>query len=124
MKRELRIKRSLEFENIIKSGKKKSNDYFVIYYKERKLLFSRFGVSLSKKFGNAVTRNRYKRILREIIRNNQKKFENNYDYIIIMKKNCENFKYKVIEEKLLTLLWQEDIWKKSLLFYCLFYVFW
>jgi len=104
MKRELRIKRSLEFENIIKSGKKKSNDYFVIYYKERKLLFSRFGVSLSKKFGNAVTRNRYKRILREIIRNNQKKFENNYDYIIIMKKNCENFKYKVIEEKLLTLL--------------------
>lgn len=104
MNTKYRIKDNLEFENIINKGSKKSNSYFVIYYKERKLLFSRFGVSLSKKFGNAVKRNKYKRILREIIRNNQKKFENNYDYIIIMKKKCEFLNYKDIESKLLSLL--------------------
>ena len=104
MNKEMRIKDSREFENIIKNGKKKANSFFVIYYKERNKEFSRFGVSLSKKFGNAVKRNKYKRILREIIRINQKKFKNTYDYIIIMKKSCDNLEYKVIEENLLTLL--------------------
>lgn len=104
MNSEIRIKSKIEFEDIIKNGKKKSNSYFVIYNKERKNDFSRFGISLSKKFGNAVKRNRYKRILREIIRINQKKFKNNYDYIIIMKKTCDGLEYKIIEEKLLSLL--------------------
>lgn len=104
MNNEIRIKNSQEFENIIKSGNKKRNFYFVIYYKERKNDFSRFGVTLSKNFGNAVKRNYYKRVLREIIRNNQKKFKKSYDYIIIMKKNCDNLNYQIIEEKLIDLL--------------------
>ncbi len=104
MNNKIRIKSSIEFEDIIKNGFKKSNLSFVIYYKERKKLFPRFGITLSKKFGNAVKRNRYKRILREIIRNNQKKFKNEFDYIIIMKKNCENLIYKDIENNLLSLL--------------------
>ena len=104
MNSEIRIKSKIEFEDIIKNGKKKSNSYFVIYNKERKNEFSRFGISLSKKFGNAVKRNRYKRILREIIRINQKKFKKTQDYIIIMKKTCDGLEYKIIEEKLLSLL--------------------
>ena len=101
---EIRIKSKLEFEDIIKNGEKIGNSYFAIYYKERKNSFPRFGISLSKHFGNAVKRNRNKRILREIIRNNQKKFKNGYDYIIIMKKTCDGLDYKVIENKLLALL--------------------
>ena len=104
MNSDLRIKSKIEFEDIIKNGKKIGNSFFVIYYKDRKKLFSRFGVSLSKKFGNAVVRNKYKRILREIIRINQKKFKNSYDYIIIMKKSCFDLNYKMIEEKLLSLI--------------------
>ncbi len=104
MNSEIRIKNKEEFENIIKNGKKIGNSYFVIYYKERKNDFNRFGISLSKNFGNAVKRNRYKRILREIIRNNQKKFKIQADYIIILKKTCDGLDYKVIEEKLLALL--------------------
>ena len=104
MKSEMRIKDSRDFENIIKTGMKLSNKYFVIYYKEKFSKYSRFGVSLSKKFGNAVKRNKYKRILREIIRINQNKFKNDYDYIIIMKKDCDNLKYKIIEDNLLSLI--------------------
>ncbi len=104
MNNKFRIKSSIEFENIIKNGFKKSNSFFTIYYKERKLLFSRFGISLSKNYGNAVKRNKYKRILREIIRNNQKKFENKFDYIIIMKKNCDGLNYNEIETNLMSLL--------------------
>lgn len=113
MNEKLRIKSKIEFENIITTGKKKSNQFFTIYNKERKLEFPRFGVTLGKKFGNAVHRNKYKRILREIIRNNQKKFENSFDYIIIMKKTCEGLNYKVIENNLLTLINQEEKWKRK-----------
>lgn len=108
MNSEIRIKSKIEFEDLIKNGEKIGNSYFVIYYKERKKRFSRFGISLSKHFGNAVKRNKYKRILREIIRNNQKKFKKTQDYIIIMKKTCDSLDYKVIENKLLALLLQED----------------
>ena len=104
MNSEIRIKSKIEFEDIIKNGKKESNSYFVIYNKDRKYDYSRFGITLGKKFGNAVKRNKYKRILREIIRINQKKFKNNYDYIIIMKKTCDGLEYKIIEQKLLSLL--------------------
>lgn len=104
MNTKYRIKSNIEFDNIIKNGRKKSNSFFVIYYKDRNLLFSRFGISLSKKFGNAVKRNKYKRVLREIIRNNQKKFKNDFDYIIIMKKTCDVLDYKEIEKELLSLL--------------------
>ncbi len=104
MNTEIRVKNKLEFESIIKNNKRICNSYFVIYYKERKNDFSRFGISLSKHFGNAVKRNKYKRKLREIIRINQKKFKNDYDYIIIMKKTCDGLEYKLIEEKLLSLL--------------------
>ena len=108
MNKEIRIKNKIEFNDIITNGKKNSNLYFAIYNKERKMEFPRFGVALSKNFGNAVHRNRYKRILREIIRNNQKKFENKYDYIIIMKKTCMGLEYKIIENNLLTLIKQEE----------------
>ena len=108
MNAKYRIKNNEEFDNIIKNGNKKSNNFFVIYNKDRVLDFSRFGISLSKKFGNAVKRNKYKRILREIIRNNQKKFKNDFDYIIIMKKTCDELDYKEIEEKLLSLLQLEE----------------
>ena len=104
MKSEIRIKDKREFENIIKCGKIIKNAHFVIYYKERKVSFSRFGITLSKKFGNAVKRNKYRRILREIIRNNEKKFENTYDYIIIMKKSGDSLDYLAIEHALLNLI--------------------
>jgi len=109
MNKELRIKNKLEFEELIKTGKKISNKFFVIYYKERKNNNSRFGISLSKKFGIAVIRNKYKRILREIIRNNQKKFKSSYDYIIIMKKTSEGLSYNLIEQNLLSLVNQEEL---------------
>ena len=107
MNKEIRIKKSTEFEDIIKTGKILRNSFFNIYYKDKVLDSSRFGITLSKNFGNSVVRNRYKRVLREIVRNNQKKFKKEFDYIIIMKKSNLDFEYKVIEKNLLALLQEE-----------------
>lgn len=107
MNTEMRIKNGQEFESIIKSGLKIKNSYFIIYYKEKKLDNSRFGITFSKKFGNAVKRNRFKRITREIIRNNQKRFKNVHDYIIIIRKASDILNFTDYEKILIDLLLKE-----------------
>lgn len=104
MNTELRIKSSDEFNDIIKTGTKLYSPFFIIYYKEKKKENSRFGITQAKKFGKAYKRNRYRRILREIIRNNIKVFKNDYDYIIIIMKKCDTLEFKQIEDNLLKLI--------------------
>lgn len=95
-----RIKDKKEFQEILNKGKKLYTPYFIIYYKEKQKENSRFGFTQAKKFGKAYKRNRYRRIYKEIIRNNKKIFKNKYDYIIIIMKKSENLTYFEIEDKI------------------------
>lgn len=83
MKKELRIKKSYEFEQVIHTGTKQTNRSFVVYSVPKSLDYARVGIALSKKIGNAVLRNKYKRQLRmmchELI-----DFENYPDDIVIV----------------------------------------
>lgn len=104
MNTKMRIKSADEFNDIIKTGTKIYSPFFIIYYKEKKLDNPRFGITQVKKFGKAYKRNRYRRILREIIRTNIKVFKNEYDYIIIIMKKCDTLDFKQIEDNLLKVI--------------------
>ncbi|WP_278926656.1 ribonuclease P protein component [Staphylococcus auricularis] len=65
MEKAYRIKKNSDFQNIYKNGKSVANRQFVIYSKENNASHFRLGISVSKKLGNAVTRNRIKRGIRE-----------------------------------------------------------
>lgn len=108
MNNNLRIKDKTEFNDLIKNGKILKNQFFVIYYKEKKKDNSRFGITFSKKFGKAYERNYYKRIMREIIRKNRKSFSNLSDYIIIMRSECKNEKYVFLQTQLTDLIKKEQ----------------
>jgi len=61
-----RIKKNSDFQFIYKKGKSVANKQFVVYTKANKdLEHFRLGISVSKKLGNAVVRNRIKRAIRE-----------------------------------------------------------
>ena len=60
-----------------------SNSLAVVYVSPNNCGFPRFGVSVSKKCGNAVRRNRLKRLAREVFRTEQFNIPSNYDYLLI-----------------------------------------
>ena len=86
MKKEEVVKNTREFDYIIKNGNCKKNNDFVIYYIDNNKEIDRFGISVSKKIGNAVVRNYYKRIIRNICDKSKNLYSKRKDYIIIMRK--------------------------------------
>jgi ribonuclease P protein component len=68
MKSEKRLTKPEHFALVYDEGVTQKNRYLVLKARPNQLEFSRYGISVSKRIGNAVIRNRVKRILREILR--------------------------------------------------------
>ncbi len=98
------VKENKDFNRIINEGKSYKNKYFILNTMDNNLEHYRFGISMSKKTGNAVIRNLYKRKLRNIIDTNKKLYSKNKDYIIIIRKNCLDVEYKELEKSFLYLI--------------------
>ena len=85
MKKRYRIKKNEEFAKIIQYKHRKSSAAFVVYFTDAKEDISRVGISVSKKLGDAVKRNKIKRQVREMVKDIVD-FENCHkDLVIIVK---------------------------------------
>jgi ribonuclease P protein component len=104
MKRIETIKDQKTFNDIIKNGHFKKNNLLVIYNKEREDSNIKYGIAISNKVGNAVIRNRIKRRIRFIIDNNRNLFKNGNNYIIMIRKSCQEANYQKLEEALVSLI--------------------
>lgn len=85
MKKRDRIKSGLEFEKIITGKKRRNTGSFTLYIQERRNERSRYGISVPKKLGNAVLRNKVKRQVRSMLQTIGY-FEGDFDGIIIVRK--------------------------------------
>lgn len=110
MKKNNRVKKQHDFQNVITKGKKYSNQYFVLYVITNNINEVRFGISVGKKLGNAVFRNKMKRQLREIITSNLINIKKNNDYIIILRGKGTKIGYNDKEENLRKLLIQNNFY--------------
>ena len=97
------IKWSEEYTEIINTSKSKKSKYFSIYYRKNNQS-NRYGITVPKKTGTAVIRNKIKRRIKNIIDNNKKIVHNGYDYVIIIKKGILELTYEEIEKELLKLI--------------------
>lgn len=84
MKKEYRVRKNEDFSRIIKKKQSLANQSFIIYYLKNDLDHTRIGISVSKKLGNAVTRNKIKRQVRMMLQQTFN-FDDNYDYIVIVR---------------------------------------
>lgn len=104
MKKKEIIKKSIDFDNIIKNGKKTENSYFALFYLPNNLDETKFGFAISKKNASAVERNKAKRQTKEIVDDNKFLFSNGQNYIIMIKKRFFLLKYLEKEKELLELI--------------------
>jgi ribonuclease P protein component len=95
MKSEKRLTKPEQYTSVYDAGITQVDRFLVLKAKPNHLEFSRFGISVSKKVGNAVIRNRVKRILREILRLVAKK--PGWDIVIIARLPSAEGKYQVLK---------------------------
>jgi ribonuclease P protein component len=80
-----RLRKRPEFIHLSRSGKKQHSANFVVITKETDRSEARLGVTVSSKVGNAVIRNRVKRLLREWFRQCSQQIVPAKDVLIIAK---------------------------------------
>lgn len=68
MREEERLKGKANFRRVLAERKSWANKFFVLKASSNELPINRYGLVVSKRIGNAVVRNRVKRLLREVIR--------------------------------------------------------
>ncbi|MBL7107087.1 MAG: ribonuclease P protein component [Phycisphaerae bacterium] len=83
--KKMRICKNDQFLHCMKNGVRASDGLMILYSVRNGLGCSRFGVSVGKKAGIAVVRNRLKRVFRHAFALNQHDIRQNMDYVAIVK---------------------------------------
>jgi ribonuclease P protein component len=79
-----RLSRSAEFERVYRQGRSTANRHFVLYtFPNPSAASPRLGLSVSRKVGGAVERNRVKRLLREAFAQVQDELREDQDVVVV-----------------------------------------
>jgi len=87
-KKKDKILKRREFLQLKRCGKKIQDRNFIVIYSDGRYEKSRIGITVSKKLGNAVKRNKIKRLIRENFRMNRDKIAEFMDINVIAKKKA------------------------------------
>jgi ribonuclease P protein component len=71
------------FRRVYARAKSSVTPYFVLYTMKNRAGTNRLGITATKKIGNAVQRNRAKRVIKEANRLSEEKFPGNLDIVIV-----------------------------------------
>lgn len=105
MKKKFRIKKNKDFQIVFKQGKSFANRQFIIYVlKKNEQSAFRIGLSVSKKIGNSVMRNRIKRRIRQSFFELKDFIKVENDYVIIARKPAAEMEFHEIKSSLIHLL--------------------
>ena len=89
MQKQFRLKKASAFAYVYKKGERASSrDLLLLNARSREGL--KIGLSVTKKVGNAVTRNRVKRLLREAVDKIFERIDENFMYVIVAYEGLAN----------------------------------
>ncbi len=83
-----RILKRTEFIRLSRAGQKIQSEYFIALFEVGRTDKTRLGITVTKKVGGAVIRNRIKRLVREYFRLNKNSINGNWDINIIAKRKA------------------------------------
>ena len=92
-----------------------ANSFLVLYARPNKLTINRVGITVSKKLGHAVVRNRVRRRLREVYRLNEAQFRPGWDIVVVARSRCIAADFQSITKAYLALAAKAGILKEDTL---------
>ena len=88
-----RLKKRYEFRQVQLSGRRIHTPHFLLVVRPNALPNTRLGITVTKKVGTAVQRNRIKRVVREVFRRNRQMFPASHDVVFIAKRDAASIGY-------------------------------
>ncbi len=114
MRKEQRVKKNSEFQEIFSKGTSFANRQFVVYsLKKEQQPYFRIGLSVSKKIGNAVVRNQIKRYVRQAFLELKDDIIEGFDYVIIARRPASEMSFHEVKKSLIHVLKRGKVLKKS-----------
>ena len=98
------LKKSRDFKRTYNQRRSAANRLLVMYVRENGCINSRLGISVSRKVGKAVVRNRIKRLIKEQIRLHENEITTGYDLVVVVRIAAAEADFSQIGQSLLNLL--------------------
>lgn len=106
------IKNYREFSQVYNHRESLANKYLVMYILPNDRIYSRIGISVSKKVGNSVVRHRITRLIRESYRLNKSDLKDGYDIVVVARNTAKGKNFHDIESAFLHLCRKHKILNK------------
>ena len=102
----VRLKKQTDFQKLFNKGKRSFSPSLTVLYQPFSTL--RMGISIGKKHGKAVQRNRIKRLIREAFRAVSKEIKGKYSIVIVPKVKDE-YEFKKFKKELQCIIKKENL---------------
>jgi len=96
-----RLHKRRDFLKVYAEGKRYNLPLFIIFARASEQPVSRLGITVSRKIGKAVRRNRAKRLIREVFRKNKGRFPFPLDLVVNVKEAIREADYWAVEAEFL-----------------------
>jgi len=107
-RKEERILKRAELIDLNTHGRRYYTKNFLVILRQNRRDITRLGITVSKRVGNAVKRNRTKRLIREFFRLNKQQIPKGYDISIIAVRVNDALNICTVQEELGDLLLKND----------------
>ncbi len=94
------LRKNEDFACVYKKGKSVGDKYVVIFFLKNGKRYNRIAFLASKKVGNAVVRNRARRLMKEVIRRESPIKNNGFDIIFIARKSIVSTNYEGVKKSI------------------------
>ncbi len=101
--KKFRLLRRVDFRLVYEEGQRRSASVCTVFIRPNGLAETRLGITVPVRVGGAVLRNRIKRRVREVFRQNRMRLAGGWDIVVNPRKNAATIAYPALEKQMLRL---------------------